>query len=71
MLVKGVKQFCKFSTGFDIVREFFEISYPCIDKQFTNFWSALIKQDTLIMEYNPIIEVLNEKTNKQNLYYWV
>ncbi len=23
------------------------------------------------MEYNPIIEVLNEKTNKQNLYHCV
>ncbi len=30
--------------------------------------SALIKQDTLIMEYNPIIEVLNDKTNKQKLH---
>ena len=30
--------------------------------------SALIKQDTLIMEYNPHIEVLNDKTNKQKLH---
>ena len=29
---------------------------------------ALIKQDTLMLEYNPIIEVLNDKTNKQKLY---
>jgi len=34
-------------------------------------WSALIKQDTLIMEYNPIIEVLNDKTNKQKLHGWI
>lgn len=27
-------------------------------------YSAQLNQDTLIMEYNPIIEVLNEKTKK-------
>jgi hypothetical protein len=32
------------------------------------YCSALIQQDTSIKEYNPTIEVLNDKTKKQKLY---
>lgn len=39
----------------------------CKPNLLTQYCTAYIKLETLKMEYNPVVEVLNDKTNKQEL----